>query len=191
MTTRARARDYFISPDSTTTTPRPFSPLLAPLVNCWRVYSHSIIEPLTWTFNDRMIPCCGISTQRSTSESNVSGMPSFSRPRSKTTRFGKRNCSNDVLPVVCSSPTMVQPLSRIVARYPGSDLSDTASSGIHFSAVTLIFENNLSLVARKFGRTNLRAWKISHVRARPARFGNLSISDATTMISCRDRRDRR
>ena len=39
------------------------------------------MAPLTWTFSDRMMPSCGISTVASSSASRWAGMPSRSLQR--------------------------------------------------------------------------------------------------------------
>ena len=53
------------------------------------VYSHNRIEPLTWTFNDRIIPNCGISMHSSSISIYSTGMPSCSFPSSIATLRGK------------------------------------------------------------------------------------------------------
>lgn len=45
---------------------------------CCRLYSHTSIAPLTWTFSDRITPCCGISTHTSSRLIRSAGIPSFS-----------------------------------------------------------------------------------------------------------------
>lgn len=49
-----------------------------PAIICCRLYSHTSIAPLTWTFSDRITPCCGISTHTSSRLIRSAGIPSFS-----------------------------------------------------------------------------------------------------------------
>lgn len=49
-----------------------------PAIICCRLYSHTRMAPLTWTFSERITPCCGISTHTSSRLIKSAGIPSFS-----------------------------------------------------------------------------------------------------------------
>ena len=51
---------------------------------CCRVYSQRAMAPLTWTLRDLTTPNCGISMQASKICIISTGIPSFSRPRTRT-----------------------------------------------------------------------------------------------------------
>lgn len=51
---------------------------------CCLVYSQRAMAPLTCTFSDRTTPSCGISMQASSIWIISTGIPSFSRPRTRT-----------------------------------------------------------------------------------------------------------
>lgn len=53
---------------------------------CCRVYSQRAMAPLTWTFSDLTTPSWGISMQASKIWIISTGIPSFSRPRTRTCR---------------------------------------------------------------------------------------------------------
>ena len=88
----------------------------------------------------------------------------------------------DVLgaPRVCSKPTRKYPsrLSRL--RYAATPKIGHSSRRSHFSAVTLTDVKSLCFATPRSASTSRSAPRTSHVRAKPARLGIFSTSDATT-----------
>mmetsp|Transcript_33245 Transcript_33245/g.84926 ORF Transcript_33245/g.84926 Transcript_33245/m.84926 type:complete len:425 (-) Transcript_33245:48-1322(-) len=158
---------------------------LARRSRCWRVYSYTAIAPLTCTLSERMTPSCGISTHVSSRPSRPTGMPSFSRPSSSTQCAGKGYVGSETLSFVCSRPMRQYPASRLFSSHACSACSLTSSMGTQCSAETLMLANAGSFKARLSATTKDEARNTSQVRVRPARFGTLSMSEATTTMCCR------
>uniref|UniRef100_A0A7C9AK51 Uncharacterized protein n=1 Tax=Opuntia streptacantha TaxID=393608 RepID=A0A7C9AK51_OPUST len=113
------------------------------------------------------------------------GIPSFSRPRTRTVLCGKLYLSSGMLFAVCSSPKIEKPSRFFLSKKFFTLLTGTSIMGTHFSAVTLINWNCLSCSTLASAIAKLLALNTSQVLAKPARLGIRSIRDATSTNCCR------
>ena len=157
------------------------------MVICWRVCSHNNRAPLTWTFNERITPNWGISTQTSTTGISSTGIPSFSCPRTITTLRGKLYDERHILLDVCSAAITVYPSFFLAFNQVASSTGHTANIGIHCSDVRLRLRNSLVAVMFISLTTNACALKTSQVRLRPPILTGFPIS-VVTRITCKKNR---
>lgn len=112
------------------------------------------------------------------------GIPSFSIPSTSTVFLGNVNSGSYTALEVCSTPTNSHPIPLTHSSHPTSPKGVTSKIGTHYSEDTLIPANPGSAVTPKRGSTSICALNTSHDLHRPAKFGILSIKEATRMMGC-------
>mmetsp|Transcript_13649 Transcript_13649/g.53833 ORF Transcript_13649/g.53833 Transcript_13649/m.53833 type:complete len:287 (-) Transcript_13649:67-927(-) len=146
-----------------------------------KLYAAIATDADTCTFNDRIIPFCGITTHASSTPRTSASMPSRSRPSTRAVFLGNRYSFTSTAPRVCSNPTSAYPSRRNLRRYDTKPRTGTSLIGSQRSAVTLTAVKSLcETVCAASAMTSASAPSTSHVLASPARLGILSTSDATT-----------
>mmetsp|Transcript_11063 Transcript_11063/g.47846 ORF Transcript_11063/g.47846 Transcript_11063/m.47846 type:complete len:269 (+) Transcript_11063:1361-2167(+) len=148
---------------------------------CALEYAAIATDADTCTFNDRIIPFCGITTHASSTDRTSASMPSRSRPSTSAVFLGNRYAFTSTAPLVCSNPTSAYPSRLNLSRYDTKPRTGTSRIGSQRSAVTLTAVKSLCETVRAASAmTSASAPSTSHVLASPARLGILSTSDATT-----------